>query len=326
MENTIIKTRVVGVDISLERTTYAIVDIRGNIIASEHMETLTYGSSNEYVTTLCERIIELVSNNGGYDTIRSVGVSAPSANFITGCIENAPNLPWKGVIPLAALMRDQLGLAVGVANDAHATAQGERAYGSAHGMKDFIVLNLGFGVGSCFFSNGREHQGMSGNAGEFGHTCINEQGRACTCGKTGCLESYVSHRGIVLTAQEVMAESDKPSLMRSLERLSPRTIFECCEQGDELAIETYRRTGHVLGVALANYASVVNPEAIILAGGISQAGHWLLDPMKETFEKHVFGGIRGKTKIFASTLDNRTRDVLGASAVAWDVKEYSLFK
>lgn len=326
MESTVIKTRVVGVDISLERTTYAIVDIRGNIIASEYMETLTYASSNEYVSALCERIIELVSNNGGYETIRSVGVSAPSANFITGCIENSPNLPWKGIIPLAALMRDQLGLAVGIANDAHATAQGERAYGGAHGMKDFIVINIGFGLGSCFFSNGREHQGMEGFAGEVGHTCIDIHGRVCTCGKVGCLESYVSARGIVLTAQELMAETDKPSLMRSLDKLSPRTIFECCEQGDELAIETYRRTGAILGVALANYASILNPEAIILAGGVSRAGHWLLDPAKESFEEHVFRGIRGKTKIFISTLENRTRDVLGASAVAWDVKEYSLFK
>ena len=152
MENTVIKTRVVGVDISLERTTFAIVDVRGNIIASDFMDTLAYATSNEFVTTLCERIIELVTANGGYETIRSVGVSAPSANFVTGCMENSPNLPWKGVIPLAALMRDQLGLAVGVANDAHSTALGERAYGSAHGMKDFIVLNIGFGLGSCFFS------------------------------------------------------------------------------------------------------------------------------------------------------------------------------
>ncbi len=326
MENTVIKTRVVGVDISFERTTFAVVDVRGNIIASDFMDTLAYATSNEFVTTLCERIIELVTANGGYETIRSVGVSAPSANFVTGCIENSPNLPWKGVIPLAALMRDQLGLAVGVSNDAHSTALGERAYGSAHGMKDFIVLNIGFGLGSCFFSNGREHQGYGGFAGELGHTCIQEHGRVCTCGKVGCLESYVSARGIVMTAEELMAESDKPSLMRSIEKLSPRTITECCDQGDELAIETYRRTGHTFGISLANYASIINPEAIILTGGISRAGHWLLDPLKEAFEEHVFGGIRGNTKIFISTLDNRTRDVLGASAVAWDVKEYSLFK
>ncbi len=325
MESTI-KSRVVGVDISIERTTYAIVDIRGNMITEDYFSTMDYADANAFVSALCEKIVEMVMANGGYETIRSVGVSAPSANFVTGCIENPPNLPWKGITPLAAMMRDQLGLAVGIANDAHATALGELAFGSAHGMKDFIVLNIGVGLGSCFFSNGHEHQGAEGYAGEFGHTCIAPNGRPCGCGHNGCLESYCAARGVVQTAQEIMAESDAPSLMRSLERLTPRTITECCDQGDELAIAVYRRTGHILGVALANYASIVNPEAIILAGGISRAGKWLVDPARESFEEHVFKAMKGKIRIFASTLDNRTRDVLGASAVAWDVKEYSLFK
>lgn len=325
MENNI-KTRVVGVDISIERTTCAVIDIRGNIIAESFFSTMDFSDINSYVSTLCEKIMELVMANGGYETIRSVGVSAPSANFVTGCIENAPNLPWKGVIPLAALMRDQLGLAVGVANDAHATALGELAYGSAHGMKDFIVLNIGVGLGSCFFSEGHEHHGAEGFAGEFGHTCVAENGRMCTCGHDGCIESYVSARGIVQTAQEVLAESDAPSLMRNQEKLSSRIIAGFCDQGDALAIETFRRTGHILGIGLANYASVINPEAIILAGGISRAGKWLLDPLRESFEKHVFKAMQGKIKIFVSNLENHTRDVLGASAVAWDVKEYSLFK
>lgn len=325
MRNTI-KTRVIGVDVSIERTSFAIVDIRGNIVAEDHFSTMDYADLNSYVTALCEKIVMLAEANGGLETIRSVGISAPSTNFVTGCIEDAPNLPWKGVIPLSALMRDQLGLAVGVANDAHASAQGERTFGTAHGMKDFIVINIGVGLGSCFFSGGHEHLGTAGFAGEFGHTTVVENGRLCGCGHRGCLEAYVAAKGIVETAHEVMAESSEPSLMRSLERLSPRTIANCCDQGDALAIEAYRRTGHILGIALANYASVVNPEAIILAGGISQAGKWLVDPLRETFEQHVFRRIRGKVKIFASTLDNRTRDVLGASAVAWDVKEYSLFK
>ena len=326
MLNTSIKTRVVGVDISMERTTFAIVDIRGNIVADSHIDTLSYADVNSFVSALCEGIVMLAEANGGLETIRSVGVSSPSTNFVTGCIENATNLPWKGVIPLAALMRDQLGLAVGVANDAHASAVGELVFGSAHGMKEFIVLNIGIGLGSCFFSRGREHLGAGGFAGEFGHTCIIEDGRLCTCGHKGCVESYVSARGIVQTAEELMAESDAPSLMREQERLSPRIIAECCDKGDQMAIVVYRRTGRVLGIGLANYASIVNPVAIILAGGISQAGKWLVLPTRESFEEHVFRGIRGKVKIFASTLDNRTRDVLGASAVAWDVKEYSLFK
>lgn len=326
MENPTIKTRVIGVDISVEHTTFAIVDIRGNIIASDQIVTLAYADVNDYVSVLCERIMKLLTDNGGRETVRSIGVSAPNASFVTGCIDNPPNLPWTGSIPLAAMMSDRLGLAVGLANDAHTAAQGELVFGSARGMKDFIVVTVGVGLGSCVFSGGHEHQGANGYAGEFGHICVKEKGRVCGCGHEGCLEAYVAAKGIVQTARELMDKSDKPSLMRDIAQLSPRIIAECCDKGDEIAIEVYRRTGKHLGIALANYASLVNPEAVIIAGGISQAGKWLLDPMCEAFDKHVFNGIRGKVKIFASTLDNRTRDVLGASAVAWDVKEYSLFK
>lgn len=327
MENMPIKTRVVGVDISVEHTTYAVVDIRGNIIASGNIETTAYPDVNDFVTVLCERIMQMLLDNGGIESVRSVGISSPSASFVTGCIENPPNLPWKGSIPLAAMMSDRLGLAVGLANDAHTAAHGELVYGGAHGMKDFIVVTIGVGLGSCVFTNGREHQGADGYAGEFGHTCITERaGRVCGCGHKGCLEAYAAAKGIVQTAKELMNETDEPSLMRDTDRLSPRIIAEYCDKGDKLSIEVYRRTGKCLGIALANYASLINPEAIILAGGISQAGKWLLDPVREAFEEHVFCGIRDRVKIFTSILDNRVRDVLGASAVAWNVKEYSLFK
>jgi glucokinase len=269
----------------------------------------------------------LVEANGGYETIRSIGVSSPSTSSVSGCIENAANLPWKGVVPLSAMLRDRIGLAVGLSNDAHVSALGEYTFGSAHGMRNFIIVSLGVGIGSCFFAEGDEHQGHSGYAGEFGHTCVApDSGRLCGCGHRGCLEAYVGAKGIVLTAQEVMQESDKTTLMRDLEKLSPRTIAECCDKGDELAIEVYRRTGHVLGLGLANYASIVDPEAIILTGGISHAGKWIVDPAYESFENHVFGNLRGKVKILTSQLNDRERDVLGASALAWSVPEYSLFK
>ena len=193
-------------------------------------------------------------------------------------------------------------------------------------MKNFIILSLGVGLGSCFFSDGSDHVGHLGFAGEFGHTCVVENGRECGCGHRGCLESYVGAAGIVRTAQELMAESDAPSLMRNLTKLSPRTIFECCEQGDKMAIEVFRRTGEILGLGLANYASIIDPEAIILTGGISHAGKWLLDSLSESFENHVFGNMKGKIKILVSKLNDRERDVLGASALAWSVPEYSLFK
>ena len=326
MEEYQIKTKVVGVDISNELTTYAIVDIRGNIIAEESFLTSDYADVNNYVTGLSDKIVNLVEANGGYETIRSIGVSSPSASSVSGCIENAANLPWKGIVPLSAMLRDRIGLAVGLSNDAHVSALGEYTFGCAHGMKNFIILSLGVGIGSCFFSAGDDHIGHNGYAGEFGHTCVVKNGRACGCGHTGCLESYVGAAGIINTAKELMAESDAPTIMRNLEKLSPRTIKECCDQGDEMAIEVYRRTGEMLGLGLANYASLVDPEAIILTGGISHAGKWLLDPMCKSFEEHVFGNLRGKVKMLVSKLEDRERDVLGASALAWSVPEYSLFK
>ena len=326
MEEYNIKSKVVGVDISNESTTYAIVDLRGNIIAEDSFSTQDYPDVNNFVTALSEKIVTLVESNGGYETIRSIGVSCPSASSVSGCIENAANLPWKGVVPLAAMLRDRMGLAVALSNDAHISALGEYTFGSAHGMKCFIIVCLGVGIGSCFFSEGDEHRGHLGFAGEFGHTCVVDNGRKCGCGHNGCLETYVGANGIVETARELMAESDAPTLMRNLEKLSPRTIAECCDKGDEMAIEVFRRTGYYLGLGFANYASIVDPEAIILTGGISHAGKWLVDPVCETFEPHVFGNLRGKVKILCSNMNNRERDVLGASALAWTVPEYSLFK
>ncbi len=326
MEEYNIKSKVVGVDISNELTTYAIVDVRGNILAEDSFPTQDYPDVNSFVTAISEKIFMLVEANGDYETIRSIGVSSPSASSVSGCVEHAANLPWKGIVPLAAMLRDRMGLAVALANDAHVSALGEYTFGSAHGMKNFIIVSLGVGIGSCFFSEGNEHLGHLGFAGEFGHTCIVDKGRKCGCGHEGCLEAYVGANGIVETARELMAESDAPSLMRNLEKLSPRTIAESCDQGDEMAIEVYRRTGYYLGLGMANYASIVDPEAIILTGGISHAGKWLLDPLYETFDAHVFGNLRGRVKILCSKLNDRERDVLGASALAWSVPEYSLFK
>lgn len=323
----VIKTKVVGVDIRLDRTTYAIVDIRGYILAQDHFMTTDYQDINDFVSALSEKIIILVEENGGYETVRSVGVSAPSASSVTGCIENAANLPWKGIVPLATMLRDRLGLAVAVANDAHITALSEKSYGSAHGMKDFVVVSISHGgLGSCFYSNGQPHLGYDGFAGEVGHTCVQLGGRQCGCGKQGCLETYCSKAGLVKTAEELIAESKEPTLLSELTDLSVRSIADCCEKGDKVAIEAYRRTGEMLGLGLANYASVLNPEAIILTGDMTEAGKWLLKPMRASFEEHVFHNIKNKTRILVSILKEGERDVLGASALAWDVKEYSLFK
>ncbi len=322
-----IKTRVVGVDIREVRTTYAVVDIRGEIIATDYFMTMDYPDVSDYVSALSEKIIMLVEENGGYDKIRSVGMSAPSANFMTGCIENAANMPWKGVVPLAAMLRDRLGLAVALANDAHVTALGEKAFGSAHGLKDFVVVSISHGgLGSCIFMDGKPHLGVNGFAGEVGHSCVEVGGRECGCGRRGCLETYCSDKGLVRTVEELLQAEELPSALKGLKNISVQSVAYYCDQGDQVAIEAMRRLGFMLGLGLANYASILNPEAIILTGDMMQAGKWLLRPMRKSFDEHVFHNIQGETRLLVSILKEGERDVLGASALAWDVKEYSLFK
>ena len=322
-----IKTRVVGVDIREVRTTYALVDIRGEIIATDYFMTMDYPNISDYVSALSEKIIMLVEENGGYDKVRSVGLSAPSGNFRTVCIENAANMPWKGVVPLAAMLRDRLGLAVALANDAHVTALGEKAFGSAHGLKDFVVVSISHGgLGSCIFMDGKPHLGVNGFAGEVGHSCVEVGGRECGCGRRGCLETYCSDKGLVKTVEELLQAEELPSALKELKNISVQTVAYYCDQGDQVAIEAMRRLGYMLGLGLANYASILNPEAIILTGDMVQAGKWLLKPMRKSFDEHVFHNIQGETRLLVSILKEGERDVLGASALAWDVKEYSLFK
>lgn len=321
-----IKTKVIGLDISVEETTCAVVDIRGNILNMRKFVTSDYPDINEYVTVLCNEIIELAEESCGLESIRSIGISAPSGNLMTGCIENSPNMPWKGVIPLAALLRDRLGLAVALGNDSHAVALGEYVFGSGHGMNNFAIVTIGNGLGCAFFTRGKLHHGNNGFAGELGHVCVVNNGRQCKCGRKGCLERYVAGSGVVATAKEIMAESDKPSLMRGRFELTARMIAGFCDEGDELAIETFHRTGRILGFALANFATTIDPEAIILAGGVSKAGKWLVEPTRQAFDDHVFPNIYNKVPLIVSTMNNRERDILGASVLAWDVKEYSLFK
>ena len=277
MEIGTVKKRVIGVDISLAATSYAIVDVRGNILAKDSFPTEDYPEIGAFIEALSDGIVKLIEANGGMESIRSIGISAPSANFKTGCIVNSPNFPWKGVIPLAALLRDRMGLAVAVANNSHVVALGEHAFGCAHGMRDFIIITLGSGLGSCIYTDGGVKLGSDGYAGEIGHTCVEHEGRLCGCGNKGCLEAYTATKGIIRTAREVMAESAEPTKMRRVPKLSPRVIAELCEEGEKMAIETFRRTGEYLGLGLANYASVIDPEAIIFTGGITRAGthFWL---------------------------------------------------
>ena len=320
------KTKVIGVDIRVDRTVYALVNIRGEVLARDEIVTSDYPVISDFVTKLSEKIVLLMEANGGFDSVRSIGISAPSGNFNTGCIENSPNLPWKGIVPLAAMLRDRMGLAVAVDNNANVIAMAEHAFGAAHGLKDFVLVNLGSGMGSCIYSKGVIYQGTNGFSGEIGHTTYIAGGRQCGCGKQGCLEAYTASKGVLQTAKEVLEEYDTPSLMRQSQQLTVKQIVEFCHEGDQLAIEVMRRTGHALGVGLANYASLFNPEAIILSGAVSKAGKWLLEPTDEAFEEHVFHNMKGKIKLVCSLYEDRELIVLGASVLAWTVKEYSLFK
>ena len=327
MINDKIKSKVIGINVDVATTTVAVVDLRGNIVAQDTIATQNYPNVNNFVEALSERVIMLAENNGGYESIRSVGMCAPSSNYLTGCIENSPNMPWKGIVPIAAMLRDSIGLAVALGNDAQVTALGESAFGIAHGMDNFIVVTLvGSGLGSCFFSNGLAHLGSDGFAGELGHTCIDAGGRQCSCGRKGCLEEYVSTRGILQTARELLEANDAPSKMRQNTALTLDDIAESADEGDSIALEVWRYTGYLLGVALANYASVVNPEAIILTGELTKYSGRMWAAMEEGFVQNVFGNIRDKVKIVVSKINDFERNVLGASALAWKVKEYSLFK
>ena len=221
----IIKTRVIGIDIRLDKTTYGIVDIRGEIVAQDHFETSEYDDVNDFITVLADKLLALAEENGGYESIRSVGISAPSASSVSGCIENAANLPWKGIIPLAAMLRDRIGIAVAVANDAHITALGEKAYGSAHGMKDFVVVSISHGgLGSCFYSNGMPHVGAQGFAGELGHTCVEINGRTCGCGNKGCLETYCTEEGLKKTIADLIAKGEKSDIADQLAQMDIASI------------------------------------------------------------------------------------------------------
>lgn len=320
------KERVIGIDITKDMTSYAIIDVRSNILAKGSFPTCDYPDEQKFGDELVNRLMEMMEANGGYELIRSIGVCAPNGNMVTGNLESPVNLPWKNTFPLVPTLRDRLGLAVIVANNAACAALGERMYGTARGLRDFIVVTMGGGVGSCVYVNGNSVTGADGFAGELGHTCVIDQGRQCKCGRKGCLEAYAASYGVVATAKELLANDSRDSMMRSIGELSLQSILKCCEQGDELAQEVFRKTGRLLGIALANYASLVNPEAIILTGSVVKAGDYLLEPTRQSFEEHVYRCIAGHVQIIPSQMVDYERNLLAAGLLAWEIKEYSLFK
>ncbi len=313
---------VVGVDIGGTSTKFGIVDNVGNVLFASEISTKKHEQVHTFIDELHQELSILIEKVGGVGRIKGIGVGAPNGNVYTGNIEYAPNLPWKGIIPLARMLQDKFKIPVRLTNDANAAAVGEMMYGAAQGMKDFIMITLGTGVGSGIVANGQLIYGHDGFAGELGHTTIIPDGRLHTgTGKKGSLESYASATGVAQSAIEILDNTDRPSLLRDIPRaeLNSKDVFEAASKGDEVAKEVFAFTGKVLGMALANFVMFSSPEAIILFGGLTKAGDLILKPTREHLEANVIEIFQNKVKILVSHLKESDAAILGASALMWEL-------
>jgi glucokinase len=313
----------IGIDIGGTGTKFGIVDRVGNVLFSSEISTRKHSDVNTFIDELYTELSKLIDNVGGIGRIKGIGVGAPNGNFYTGTIEYAPNLPWKGIIPLARMMEDKFKIPVVLTNDANAAAIGEMMYGAAQGMKDFIMITLGTGVGSGIVANGKLVYGHDGFAGELGHTTIIPNGRLHEgTGKRGSLESYASATGVRLTTLEILEKSTEPSSLRSVppDQIDSKKVYEAAIAGDAVAKEIFESTGTILGAALANFVMFSSPEAIILFGGLTKAGDLILKPTRESMEANLIQIFQNKVKILVSHLKESDAAILGASALAWDLK------
>jgi glucokinase len=311
----------IGIDIGGTGTKFGIVDRNGNVLFSGDLSTKKHKVVETFIDELHDALLPLIKKAGGVGRIKGIGVGAPNGNFYTGTIEYAPNLPWKGIIPLAKLIEDKFKLPVTLTNDANAAAIGEMMYGAAQGMKDFIMITLGTGVGSGIVANGHLIYGHDGFAGELGHTIVIPDGRLHEgTGKHGSLESYASATGVTLTALETLEKSKEKSLLRAVpkENMDSKAVFEAAIQGDKLALEIFEYTGKILGLALANAVMFSSPEAIVLFGGLTKAGDLILKPTRTHMEENLIQVFQNKVKILVSHLKESDAAILGASALVWD--------
>lgn len=313
----------IGIDIGGTGTKFGIVDLDGNVLFSSEISTKAHPEIETFIEELYQSLGELIEKAGGIGRMKGIGVGAPNGNYYTGTIEYAPNLPWKGIIPLARLVRDKFKLPVVVTNDANAAAIGEMMYGAAKGMKDFIMITLGTGVGSGIVANGQLIYGHDGFAGELGHTIIIPGGRLHEgTGKYGSLESYASATGVTHTALELLESSQEDSLLKSIprEEMNSKKVYEAAVKGDKLAKEIFEYTGKILGMALANFVMFSSPEAVILFGGLTKAGDFILKPTRRHMEENLIQVFQNKVKILVSHLRESDAAILGASALVWDNK------
>jgi glucokinase len=311
----------IGIDMGGTNTVFGIVDNDGHVLSKGSIKTGTHADINLYIVELYTELSKLI-DTVGKENIKGIGVGAPNGNYYTGDILYAPNLPWKGEIHFAQLMTEKFGIPTALTNDANAAAVGEMTYGAARGMKDFIMITLGTGVGSGIVVNGKVVYGHDGFAGELGHViAVREGGRTCGCGRKGCLEAYASATGVARSAQEIMKTTTKSSLLHNtpLDKITSKDVFDAAMNGDEVAKEIFNYTGKILGECFADFVTFSAPEAIILFGGLSKAGDLILNPIVEHMEKNMLDIWKGKVKVLFSDLKEADAAVLGASALAWEM-------
>ena len=319
-----LKPYVIGVDLGGTNTVFGIVSARGEVIAQDSIKTKQHKTAAEFVEAGLACLRPLVTQVGGIEQIQGMGIGAPNGNYYNGTIEFAPNLPWAhdGVIPLAQLFSDALGIPVKLTNDANAAAMGEMTYGAARGMKNFIVITLGTGVGSGIVINGQLVYGCDGFAGELGHVIMDRrpEARPCGCGRKGCLEAYCSASGVARTAREILQTTDRPSQHREkpLDEIESLDVSIAADKGDEVAQEIFEFTGKMLGEACADFAAFSSPEAFIFFGGLCKAGDLIMNPIKASYDASVLKIFKGKPKFLVSSLMNANAAVLGASALGWE--------
>ena len=326
MSTQTMKPYVIGLDLGGTNAVFGIVDARGEIKATTAIKTQQYDTAEAFIEASVNVLQPIIEQVGGIETIKAMGIGAPNGNYYNGTIEIAPNIKWahECVVPLAKMFSEQLdNIPVAITNDANAAAIGEMVYGVARGMKNFIVLTLGTGVGSGVVLNGQLVYGCDGFAGELGHVTMvrGEEGRMCGCGRTGCLEAYCSATGVARTAKELLSKTDRPSLLRdiNIDDITSLDVSIAASKGDELAKEIYEFTGHMLGEACADFATFCSPEAFIFFGGMTKAGDLIMEPIKKAYEAHVMPIYRGKAQFLVSGLDGASAAVLGASAIGWEV-------
>jgi glucokinase len=307
----------IGIDIGGTNSMMGIVDKMGNILFEAELITNDYELIEDFADA-CYKLLYPEINKLGFQEFRGIGIGAPNGNYYQGTIEFAPNLRWKGVVPLAKIFSQKFNLNTTVTNDANAAAIGEMMHGAAKGMNDFIMVTLGTGVGSGFVANGKMMYGHDGFAGELGHTIAVRDGRLCGCGRKGCLETYTSATGIVRTANEFLETKTISSSLRNLTTITSKNIYDAAVKGDFLALEIFEFTGKILGQSLADAIAITSPEAIILFGGLAQAGKFIFEPTRKYMEQNLLKIYQGKVKLLPSELKESDAAILGAASLIWN--------